>query len=55
MYEQLDLFSLLEPEEPPKQSCKRLNVGDCVGRVILGEVEKARITEVEGNDKCFFY
>lgn len=55
MYEQLDLFSLLEPKEPPKQICKRLNVGDCVGRVVLGEVEKAIINKVEGNDKYFFY
>lgn len=55
MYEQLDLFSFLESKEPPKQTYERLNVGDYVGRVILGEVEKARITEVEGNDKYFFY
>lgn len=55
MYEQLDLFSLLETEEPPQQICKRPNVGDCVGRVVLGEVEKATITKVVGNDKHFFY
>lgn len=55
MYEQLDLFSLVEPKEKKKAISKRLNVGDYVGRVILGEVEKAKITAVEGNDNCFFY
>lgn len=56
MYEQLDIFSLLEPQETAeKPKYKRLNVGDRIGRLVLGEVEIGTIYKVEGNDEYFFY
>ncbi len=56
MYEQLDIFSFLEPQETIKKpKCKHLSVGDKIGRLVLGEVEIGTIYEVEGNDEYFFY
>lgn len=55
MYEQLDIFSFLQPDEIVLPSRKRLNVGDYIGRLVLGEVERAKIIKVEGNEKHFFY
>lgn len=55
-YEQLDIFSLMkceEKEERPKYP--RLKVGDRIGKLILGEVKIATITEVEGNESHWFY
>lgn len=52
MYEQLDIFSLMEQEEPTRQ---RLSVGDYIGKLILGEVIKGKIYKVEGNETHFFY
>lgn len=56
MCEQLDIFSFLEPQErleKPKQ--RHLNVGDRIGRLVLGEVEIGTIYKIEGNEKYFFY
>ena len=56
MYEQLDIFSYLEPQqqsEEPKYN--RLNVGDKIGNLVLGEVIIGTIYKVEGNEKHFFY
>lgn len=50
---QINIMDYLRQQEPPKY--KRLTVGTLIGRVILGEVEKAVITKVEGNDRLFFY
>lgn len=55
MYEQLDIFSFLQSDEAELPSRRRLNVGDYVGRLVLGEVERAKIIRVEGNEKYFFY
>lgn len=56
MYEQLDIFSYLEPQkELEKPKYKRLNVGDKIGKLILGEVIIGTIYKVEGNEKYFFY
>lgn len=56
MYQQLDLFSFLNPHETsPKPEYKRLNVGDRIGRIVLGEVEIGTIYKVEGNEEHFFY
>lgn len=54
---QLSIFEYLESQKPKKNPPKyeRLKVGDKVGRIVLGEVETATITEVEGNDIYFFY
>ena len=46
-YEQLDIFSFLQPEEEI-QIKQTLSVGDKIGRIVLGEVRIATITEVEG-------
>jgi len=56
MYEQLDIFSLMEnkeEKEPPKYP--RLKVGDKIGKLVLGEVKIATITKVEGNESSWFY
>ncbi len=56
MYEQLDIFSFLKPQETiEKPKYERLSVGDRIGRLVLGEVEIGMIYEVEGNDEYFFY
>ncbi len=56
MYEQLDIFSILEAQkEPEEPKCERLNVGDRIGRLVLGEVEIGTIYKIEGNKKHFFY
>lgn len=49
MYEQLDIFSLMKSEEKEERlKYPRLKVGDKIGKLILGEVKIATITEVEG-------
>lgn len=56
MYEQLDIFSLMEnkeEKEPPKY--QRLKVGDKIGKLVLGEVKVATITKVDGNEISWFY
>lgn len=57
MYEQLDIFSFLQEQDKISKQAdqQRLNIGDYIGRLVLGEVEKGRIEKVEGNDKYFFY
>lgn len=53
---QLDIFSLFEPQgHLAKQKHRRLDAGDRIGRVVLGEVEIGTIYKVEGNEKYFFY
>ena len=57
-YEQMDIFSYLAQQGQVMETAekfKRLKVGDYVGRLVLGEIEKGKITEVEGNDRFFFY
>lgn len=57
MYEQLDIFDFLNVDTPKEQRQvpKRLNVGDKVGRLVLGDVVIGTIYKVEGNDTHFFY
>ena len=56
MYEQLDIFSYLEPQEQSeKPRHNRLSVGDKIGKLILGEVIIGTIYKVDGNDNHFFY
>lgn len=55
MYQQLDIFSMLEDTVKTEQKpVKRLNIGDKVGKLVLGEVIVGTITKVEGNDEYFF-
>lgn len=53
-YEQLDIFSYLQPKEEV-QVKQTLSVGDKIGRIVLGEVRIATITEVEGLPYYPFY
>lgn len=53
-YEQLDIFSFLQPKEEI-QIKQTLSVGDKIGRIVLGEVRIATITEVEGLPYYPFY
>lgn len=53
-YEQLDIFSFLQPKEEI-QIKQTLSVGDKIGRIVLGEVRIATITEVEGLPDYPFY
>lgn len=56
MYEQLSLFDFIYTPEPEiKRPKKILNVGDKIGRVVLGECRIATITEVEGLPNYPFY
>ena len=56
MYQQLDIFSYLKPQEQSeKPKNNRLNVGDKVGKLVLGDVIIGTIYKVEGNEKHFFY
>lgn len=56
MYEQLDIFSYLEPQEQSEEpKYNRLNVGDKIGKLVLGDVIIGTIYKVEGNKKHFFY
>ena len=54
---QLSIFDFLNSETPKENPkiLKRLNIGDKVGRLVLGDVIIGRIYAVEGNDKHFFY
>ena len=53
---QLDIFSYLEPHEQSEEpKHNRLNVGDKIGNLVLGEVIIGTIYKVEGNEKHFFY
>lgn len=51
-YENVSIFELLKPNEEKK---KLLNVGDKIGRVVLGECQIATITAVEGLPDYPFY
>lgn len=53
-YEQLDIFSFLQPKKET-QIKQTLSVGDKIGRIVLGEVRIAAITEVEGLPYYPFY
>lgn len=53
-YEQLDIFSFLQPKEEI-QVKQTLSVGNKIGRIVLGEVRIATITEVEGLPYYPFY
>lgn len=53
-YEQLDIFSYLQPKEEV-QVKQTLSVGDKIGRIVLGEVRIATIMEVEGLPYYPFY
>lgn len=53
-YEQLDIFSFLQPKEEI-QIKQTLSVGDKIGRIVLGEVRIATITEVDGLPYYPFY
>ncbi|MBD5546927.1 MAG: hypothetical protein HDQ97_05960 [Lachnospiraceae bacterium] len=53
-YEQLDIFSYLQPKEE-KQIRHILSVGDKIGRNVLGETRIAIITEVEGLPNYPYY
>lgn len=55
MYQQMNIFDFLKPQESEKEKVKRLCVGDYIGKLVLGEVRKGKITKVEGNDDYFFY
>lgn len=50
---QMNIMDFILQQECPIY--ERLPVGTLIGRVVLGEVEKAIITKVEGNERCFFY
>ena len=54
---QLSIFDFLNSETPKEnpEIPKRLNIGDKVGRLVLGDVIIGTIYKVEGNDKHFFY
>ena len=51
-YENVSIFELLKPNEEKKQL---LNVGDKIGRVVLGECRIATVTAVEGLPDYPFY
>ncbi len=53
-YEQLDIFSYLQPKEEI-QVKKTLSVGDKIGRNILGETRIATVTKIEGLPDYPFY
>lgn len=59
MYEQMDIFGCLQGQEGGQKGnstgAVRLGVGDRIGRLVLGEVETGRITEVVGDGRHFFY
>ncbi len=53
---QMDLFDFLPTvNEKPKSKNKLLNIGDEIGRVVLGELRVARVTGVEGLPLYPFY
>ena len=54
---QLSIFDFLNSETPKEnpKTPKRLNIGDKVGRVVLGDVIIGIIYAIEGNDVNFFY
>ena len=51
---QMSIFDLAETKVKTNIP-KRLNVGDKVGRIVLGDVVVGTIYKVEGNDTHFFY
>lgn len=51
-YENVSIFELLKPNEEKKQL---LNVGDKIGKVVLGECRIATVTAVEGLPDYPFY
>lgn len=56
MYEQLSLFDFMYDSKPEiSHPNKILNIGDKIGRVVLGECRVATITKVEGLPDYPFY
>ena len=56
MYEQLSLFDFMyDPKPEISHPNKILNIGDKIGRVVLGECRVATITKVEGLPDYPFY
>ena len=55
MYQQLSLFDFIPPEKSVRVLPPLLQVGDKIGRVILGECRIAPITEIEGLPNYPFY
>ncbi len=61
MYEQLDIFAYLQgqaeegDQKGSSTAAHPLCVGDRIGRLVLGEIEAGRITEVVGDERNFFY
>lgn len=56
MYEQLSLFDFIDIPRPEISHPKKiLNIGDRIGRVVLGECRIATITKVEGLPDYPFY
>lgn len=53
-YQQLDIFSYMKPKEEIKIK-QTLSIGEKIGRIVLGEVRIATITEVEGLPYYPFY
>ena len=53
---QMDLFDFLPTvNEKPKDRSSLLNIGDEIGRVVLGELRVARVTKIEGLPLYPFY
>lgn len=56
MYERLSLFDFIDIPRPEISHPKKiLNIGDRIGRVVLGECRIATITKVEGLPDYPFY
>lgn len=55
MYKQLDIFSYVPEKQNTSSIQKKLNIGDYVGKLVLGEVVKGKITNIEGSSDNFFY
>ncbi len=52
---QVTIFEVLKALEPPKKFERILSVGDTIGRVVLGELQTAIITKVDGLPDYPFY
>lgn len=52
---QMDLFDFLPKSDKPKDKSKLLNIGDKIGRVVLGELRMAKVIEIEGLPLYPFY
>lgn len=55
-YGQIGMFEYMESLQVHDEiTVPRHKIGDIIGRLVLGEVEKGQIYEIEGNEKHFFY